>query len=281
MSDASLRTRRTSAAHGARALRHSQAWHARPAALPATPARRRRRRGPPVALADELGRLASVARLELAGRHDDGVDAELLVGELDLEGLAVALATPDAENERDLDLGQVHVVLGDVDGHLVQEARRDVVVALEVTEVALGRLDVLGRREDGVVGAAHALAALEERVNHVAAAGDVLLVVRGVPAGVHALPAAGGVAVVLLLLGRRGRGGLLELGVPEGARGLGRGGRGRGRLGVPEGAAATRGRAGREGVPEVAARRRAGGRAGGRGRGVPEGAGGSSFWDTK
>lgn len=47
-----------------------------------------------------------------------------------LEGLALALATPDAENQRHLDLRQVHEVLGDVDGELVQERRADVVAIL-------------------------------------------------------------------------------------------------------------------------------------------------------
>ena len=46
-----------------------------------------------VALADELCGLAGVARLELTGGHDDGVDADLLVGEVALEGLALTLAT--------------------------------------------------------------------------------------------------------------------------------------------------------------------------------------------
>ncbi len=88
-----------------------------------------------------------------------------------LEGLALALATPDAENQRHLhdssrqwksdrgclrqagpgkargvtkhkisqqgcvvylDLGEVHEVLGDVDGQLVQEGYADVVVILHI-----------------------------------------------------------------------------------------------------------------------------------------------------
>jgi hypothetical protein len=47
-----------------------------------------------------------------------------------LEGLALALATPDAENQRDLDLRQVHEVLGHVDGELVQERWADVEAVL-------------------------------------------------------------------------------------------------------------------------------------------------------
>ena len=152
-----------------------------------------------VALANELGRLPSIAGLQLTGRHDNGRNVELLErqaalqtpqrshktgrgtinnpgkkerkkaslsvreknnntqGEMcieaknescfsnersdtsnapkahkenhvclrmrmrvyanaHLEGLALALSSPDSENERDLDLGQVHEVLGDVDG---------------------------------------------------------------------------------------------------------------------------------------------------------------------
>ncbi len=47
-----------------------------------------------------------------------------------LEGLALALAAPDAENQGDLDLGQLQEVLGHVDGQLVQERRRDVKAVL-------------------------------------------------------------------------------------------------------------------------------------------------------
>ena len=47
-----------------------------------------------------------------------------------LEGLALALATPDAENQGDLDLRQVHEVLCHVDGELVQERRADVEAVL-------------------------------------------------------------------------------------------------------------------------------------------------------
>ena len=49
-----------------------------------------------VALADELGGLAGVAGLQLTGGHDDGADVQLLEGQVALEGLALALATPDA-----------------------------------------------------------------------------------------------------------------------------------------------------------------------------------------
>lgn len=55
-----------------------------------------------VTLADQLGGLTGVAGLELTGRHDDGGDAELLEGQLGLEGLALALATPDTQDEGDL-----------------------------------------------------------------------------------------------------------------------------------------------------------------------------------
>eukprot|EP00955_Chlamydomonas_euryale_P073524 361767-Chlamydomonas_euryale.AAC.14 len=89
-----------------------------------------------VALADKLGGLAGVARLQLTSRHDDGGDAKFLVCERALEGLALALATPDAQDERHLDLGQVHEVLGNMDGHLVQEGRRDIEAICNVVERA-------------------------------------------------------------------------------------------------------------------------------------------------
>lgn len=70
------------------------------------------------------GHLTNFGRLDgsRTGRHDDGVDAELLVGEHALEGLALALATPDTQDQGNLDLRQLHVVLGNMDGHL--QARR-------------------------------------------------------------------------------------------------------------------------------------------------------------
>ena len=52
-------------------------------------------RGLTVPLADQLGWLSSVPRLQLTSRHGDGVDAQLLVCQVALEGLALALASPD------------------------------------------------------------------------------------------------------------------------------------------------------------------------------------------
>ena len=49
-----------------------------------------------VALADELGGLARVARLQLTRRHHDRPDAQLLERQVALERLALALAAPDA-----------------------------------------------------------------------------------------------------------------------------------------------------------------------------------------
>ena len=93
-----------------------------------------------------------------------------------LEGLALALSSPDSQDEGDLDLGQVHEVLGDVDGQLVQEGGRDVEALLDVVEVAAGVGEIVGGAHDGVVGAAHArCTAREKGVDHVAAATDVLL----------------------------------------------------------------------------------------------------------
>ncbi len=48
-----------------------------------------------VTLPDELGRLSGVSGLQLTGRHDDGADVQLLVGQGALEGLSLSLASPD------------------------------------------------------------------------------------------------------------------------------------------------------------------------------------------
>mmetsp|Transcript_11353 Transcript_11353/g.34115 ORF Transcript_11353/g.34115 Transcript_11353/m.34115 type:complete len:373 (-) Transcript_11353:479-1597(-) len=74
-----------------------------------------------VALAHQLGGLTGVAGLQLTSGHHNGVDTQLLVRQCALEGLSLALATPDTQNQGHLDLGEVHEVLGHVDGHLVQE----------------------------------------------------------------------------------------------------------------------------------------------------------------
>ena len=50
-------------------------------------------RSSPVPLPDQLGGLASVSRLQLTSRHDNGCNAELLVGQRALEGLTLPLAT--------------------------------------------------------------------------------------------------------------------------------------------------------------------------------------------
>ena len=48
-----------------------------------------------VALPDELGGLSGVSGLQLTGRHDDGGDVQLLVGQRALEGLSLSLSSPD------------------------------------------------------------------------------------------------------------------------------------------------------------------------------------------
>ena len=48
-----------------------------------------------VTLADELGWLSGVSGLELTSGHDNGGDAQLLKGQVALEGLSLSLATPD------------------------------------------------------------------------------------------------------------------------------------------------------------------------------------------
>mmetsp|Transcript_16770 Transcript_16770/g.36477 ORF Transcript_16770/g.36477 Transcript_16770/m.36477 type:complete len:491 (+) Transcript_16770:122-1594(+) len=130
----------------------------------------------PVTLTDELRGLTGVAGLELTSRHHDGGDAELLEGQLDLESLALTLTTPDTEDQGHLELGEIEVVLHDVHGELVQESGGDVVVTVDGDVLqALG--GVIGRGHDGVSCALHTVAALEQLVNHTAAASDVLLVI--------------------------------------------------------------------------------------------------------
>ena len=96
-------------------------------------------------------------------------------GAAHLEGLSLSLATPDTQDEGDLDFGQVHEVLGHMDGHLVQEGGRDVVAVLNVVEGGAGLADVVLGRQDGVVGAHGPAEALEQIVGHAASALDVLL----------------------------------------------------------------------------------------------------------
>ena len=69
-----------------------------------------------IALAHQLRGLARIACLELTRGHDNGLHIHGGEGERDLEGLALALAAPDAEDQRHLDLAErlVHVVLGTV-----------------------------------------------------------------------------------------------------------------------------------------------------------------------
>jgi len=142
-------------------------------------------------LTHELGRLTGVTGFELTSRHDNRGNTELLEDQVRLESLTLTLTTPHAENERHLDLRQFHVVLGNVHNHLIHEGRGDVEV-LRGDVVVLGvrlhtRGQVISGGHGGVVGTAEAGRALKLRVNHAAAAGDVLLVVRDV--FIHSLPA--------------------------------------------------------------------------------------------
>ena len=90
-----------------------------------------------VTLTHQLGRLTGVTGFKLTSGHDDRRNAELLEDQVRLERLTLTLTTPDTENERHLDLRQVHVVLGDVHDALVHERRRNV-------EVLRGDVVVLG-----------------------------------------------------------------------------------------------------------------------------------------
>ena len=105
-----------------------------------------------VALADELGGLTGVAGLELTSGHDDGSDAELLEDEHGLEGLTLTLTTPHAEDEGNLDLGEVHDVLGNVAATPVHAALGDVVALVgHVGDVLEAVGDVVGGGHDGVL----------------------------------------------------------------------------------------------------------------------------------
>eukprot|EP00967_Tisochrysis_lutea_P071249 scaffold94485_cov21-Tisochrysis_lutea.AAC.3 len=77
------------------------------------------------------------------------VSLHMLACKPHLEGLSLSLATPDTQDEGDLDLGQVHEVLGHVDGHLVQESGGDVVAVLNVVEGGASCADVVMGRQDG------------------------------------------------------------------------------------------------------------------------------------
>uniref|UniRef100_A0A8R7Q3E2 Uncharacterized protein n=1 Tax=Triticum urartu TaxID=4572 RepID=A0A8R7Q3E2_TRIUA len=73
------------------------------------------------------------------GAHHDGVDAHLGEHQLALERLALSLASPDTQDERDLDVGECHEVLGEVDDELVHERRGDVQPVHGVVEVVLAQ----------------------------------------------------------------------------------------------------------------------------------------------
>ena len=73
-----------------------------------------------ITLSDKLCRLAGVACLELASRHDDGVEIHRLEGQCDLKGLTLTFTTPNSQNQGNLDLlqGLVHQILSTVHSEL-------------------------------------------------------------------------------------------------------------------------------------------------------------------
>lgn len=87
--------------------------------------------------------------------------------------LTLTLTTPDTQDERHLDLWQVHEVLGNVNGDLVQESWGDVEAILDVVEGPGCIAQVLSGAQHGVLCAV--LVALEQGVHHSSGAGDVLL----------------------------------------------------------------------------------------------------------
>jgi hypothetical protein len=142
-----------------------------------------------ITLTNQLGRLTGVTGFQFTSRHNNRRNAQLLKDQVRLESLTLTLTTPDTQNQRNLDLRQVHKVLRDVHGGLVQKGRGDVVVVTiggKVVQVLLARGDVVRGGHDGVVRAAHAVATLELGVNHVSSSGDVLLVIGDV--FIHAFP---------------------------------------------------------------------------------------------
>jgi len=145
-----------------------------------------------VTLTHELDRFTGVAGFKLTGKHNDRKNTELLKDQIRLKSLTLTLTTPDTENDRHLDLRQLHEVLRDVHDHLVHVRRGDVEVLRGDVVVRRVRLHARGqvilRGHDGVVRTTDSGRALELGVNHVAAASDVLLVVGNVH--VHALPSA-------------------------------------------------------------------------------------------
>lgn len=76
----------------------------------------------------------------IAGSDDAGEqsnNAHWPVGVLHLEGLALSLAAPDAQNQGHLDLGQLHEILGHVDRHLVEEGGADIEAVLQPSVMGL------------------------------------------------------------------------------------------------------------------------------------------------
>uniref|UniRef100_A0A8R7U5A8 Uncharacterized protein n=1 Tax=Triticum urartu TaxID=4572 RepID=A0A8R7U5A8_TRIUA len=158
-----------------------------------------------VPLPDQLGRLAGVAALQLSGAHHDGVDAHLGEHQLALERLALSLASPDTQDERDLDVGECHEVLGEVDDELVHERRGDVQPVHGVVEVVLAQAlaDVLVGAQDSLVGAV-AHGGLEQGVHDAFPPRDVLLVIGDVVSETLPPIGIGLLALVKFLFGRHG-----------------------------------------------------------------------------
>ena len=110
--------------------------------------------------------------------HCSLLDAHFGEDKLTLEGLPLALASPDTQDQRHLDVGQGHEVLGNVKDELVHECGGDV-VAIHGVVLPQSLADVVVGAEHGDVGAVpHGR--LEEGVDHALSPGDVLLVVRRV-----------------------------------------------------------------------------------------------------
>eukprot|EP00958_Prasinococcus_capsulatus_P000683 scaffold50_cov420-Prasinococcus_capsulatus_cf.AAC.36 len=130
-----------------------------------------------VALTHELCGLARVARLQFSRRHCDRVDTQLGERELRLERLTLALASPDAQDEGDLHLGQLHEVLRNVDRELVQERGGNV-------ETGVGQLGQV-RTAVTLVYVGSVRAHLELLVHHFLASLLVYVVVK-----LHGLPLA-------------------------------------------------------------------------------------------
>ncbi len=90
----------------------------------------------------------------------------------------MTFASPDTKNERNLDVGKGHEVLGDVNNKLVHKGRGNVKAVHVVVQVVLAKAgaNVLIRAQDCIVSTSITWC-LEKGINHTLPPCDVLLVI--------------------------------------------------------------------------------------------------------